>query len=322
MADPENVKEIFARYARVRQTRVSREDAWKRVKADADALNEDERKRVMALVRDWEIIEGHRYKPARADDPYATMFTPPKGLKEARDQLKAEKEAQAQTDKAAVSPSEAPSEPAADTTDKAGAAGETTKQAVDTAEVAEAADQASGAAPPTAALPDGAVSSQVTLTCPVCQHQNPLDVARCVNCGAVLPQTKDVSTEMDKLSLLDNGAKAHIAPDMALKFEFVETNQVLRVPLTLDQMVIGRSSSGGLIPPDVDLAPYGAQSKGVSRYHASLQRKGDTLLLMDLQSLNHTLINGQRLYPHEVRVLRDGDEVRFGQLAVRIYFLP
>lgn len=321
MADPEYVKEIFARYARIRQTRASREDAWKRVKADADALTEEERKRVMALVRDWEIIEGHRYKPARADDPYATMFTPPKGLKEARERLKAEKDAQAQK-KAGTAPLEASSEPKADTADKADAVEETTKQEADTAEAAEAAaDRALDTAPPTEPSSGRAKASRVTLTCPVCQHENPLDTALCTNCGAVLPQTKDVSAEMDTLNL-DDGAKARITSDMALKFEFVESKEVLRVPLTVDQMVIGRSSSGGLIPPDVDLAPYGAQSKGVSRYHASLQRKGDTLLLMDLQSLNHTLINGQRLYPHEVRVLRDGDELRFGQLAVRIYFLP
>jgi hypothetical protein len=300
MADPEYVKELFARYARIRQTRASREDAWKRVKVDADALTEDERKRVMALVRDWEIIEGHRYKPARADDPYATMFTPPKGLKEARERIKAEKDAQAQ-EKAATAPLEAPSEAKSDS--------------------AESAEAAADKAPAAAPSADEADSSKATLTCPVCQHQNELEATLCANCGAVLPQTKDVSTEMDRLNL-DDGAKAHITTDMALKFEFVESKQVLRVPLTLDQMVIGRSSSGGLMPPDIDLAPYEAQSKGVSRYHASLQRKGNTLLLMDLQSLNHTLINGQRLYPHEMRVLRDGDELRFGQLAVRIYFLP
>ena len=61
-------------------------------------------------------------------------------------------------------------------------------------------------------------------------------------------------------------------------------------------------------------------SLGVSRLHAGLRRHGDTLVLTDLGSLNHTYVNGEQLHPHEVRVLHDGDEIRFGHLVARVYF--
>jgi pSer/pThr/pTyr-binding forkhead associated (FHA) protein len=72
--------------------------------------------------------------------------------------------------------------------------------------------------------------------------------------------------------------------------------------------------------PDIDLTPYGADDKGVSRLHASLHRQEETLVLSDLGSVNHTFINGQRLHAHEVRVLRDGDEIRLGRLVLYAYF--
>ena len=104
MPDPSNVKEIFAWYARLRQSRTSREDAWKRVKVPADKLLDHERTRLMALVRDWEIIEGHRYKPARADDPFATAYKPIEGLQELREQIKASRKSKQETTQLEVPP--------------------------------------------------------------------------------------------------------------------------------------------------------------------------------------------------------------------------
>jgi predicted component of type VI protein secretion system len=41
----------------------------------------------------------------------------------------------------------------------------------------------------------------------------------------------------------------------------------------------------------------------------------------DLGSANSTFLNGQRLMPHEPRVLRDNDEVRLGRLVFRVNFV-
>jgi pSer/pThr/pTyr-binding forkhead associated (FHA) protein len=46
----------------------------------------------------------------------------------------------------------------------------------------------------------------------------------------------------------------------------------------------------------------------------------NTVVIVDLDSVNHTYINGQRLHPKEVRVLRDGDELRLGKLSIKVTF--
>ncbi|MBC8099760.1 MAG: FHA domain-containing protein [Armatimonadetes bacterium] len=84
--------------------------------------------------------------------------------------------------------------------------------------------------------------------------------------------------------------------------------------------VVGRADTTSTVQPDIDLTPFGAMEKGVSRIHAAVERSEDTLTLIDMGSSNGTHLNGQRLLPDQPRVLRDGDEVRFGKLVAHIYF--
>ncbi|MBC7869275.1 MAG: FHA domain-containing protein [Chitinophagaceae bacterium] len=94
-------------------------------------------------------------------------------------------------------------------------------------------------------------------------------------------------------------------------------------PVTLqlqDRTIVGRKDDTSVRQPDFDLTPFGALEKGVSRIHAIIERSDDTLTLVDMGSSNGTHLNGQRLIPDQPRVLRDGDEVRFGKLVAHIYF--
>lgn len=86
------------------------------------------------------------------------------------------------------------------------------------------------------------------------------------------------------------------------------------------ETTIGRSDVGSPTRPTVDMTPYGAYENGVSRLHAVIRRGEDTLTLVDLGSVNGTHLNGQRLNPNQPRVLRDGDEIRFGKLTCHIFF--
>jgi pSer/pThr/pTyr-binding forkhead associated (FHA) protein len=70
--------------------------------------------------------------------------------------------------------------------------------------------------------------------------------------------------------------------------------------------------------PDVDLSPYGARDKGVSRRHARLQTWPGGAVVTDLGSTNGTLVNGRRLAPNEPTRLADGDELRLGRLAFTV----
>jgi len=87
-----------------------------------------------------------------------------------------------------------------------------------------------------------------------------------------------------------------------------------------EEIVVGRSDAKTTLLPDLDMAPYGAAEKGVSRRHALIRRGEDTLTLVDLSSTNGTHLNGQRLIPNQPRVLRDGDEIRLGKLVFHIFF--
>jgi len=87
-----------------------------------------------------------------------------------------------------------------------------------------------------------------------------------------------------------------------------------------EQTLLGRFDKSSPVQPDLDLTPFGALDKGVSRVHVSVYRNQDTLMLMDKGSANGTHLNGEKLIAHQPRVLRDGDEIRLGKLIAHIYF--
>jgi hypothetical protein len=86
------------------------------------------------------------------------------------------------------------------------------------------------------------------------------------------------------------------------------------------EVIIGRVTPNSPMSPDVDLESFNAGYYGVSRMHASLQRRGETLLISDLDSRNGTFLNGERLSPHEMRALKDGDQISFAKLLTLIHF--
>ncbi len=89
------------------------------------------------------------------------------------------------------------------------------------------------------------------------------------------------------------------------------------------EMVIGRKVDvNSMIVPDVDLTDYGAEGLGVSRLHLALcfNAENNTLSVCDLNSVNGSYLNGQRLHPREMRVLCDGDRLRLGELDIEVRF--
>lgn len=71
---------------------------------------------------------------------------------------------------------------------------------------------------------------------------------------------------------------------------------------------------------EIDLSPYGALDRGVSRVHAHLQMSGEHIYITDLTSTNGTYLAGQRLKPNEPTLLRKGDELLIGRLPVQVLF--
>jgi pSer/pThr/pTyr-binding forkhead associated (FHA) protein len=85
-------------------------------------------------------------------------------------------------------------------------------------------------------------------------------------------------------------------------------------------VVIGRPDIESGDKVDIDLTPYGGRERGVSRRHAVLYRTVFTVSIVDLNSSNGTYLNGVRLVPHQPRLLREGDEVRLGNMRFHTYF--
>ena len=79
---------------------------------------------------------------------------------------------------------------------------------------------------------------------------------------------------------------------------------------------LGRQDTDdGLI---VNLTPFGALECGVSRLHALISREEDGYYVMDLESLNETLLNGARLYPGQNYRLHHGDQLHLGRLELLV----
>lgn len=78
-----------------------------------------------------------------------------------------------------------------------------------------------------------------------------------------------------------------------------------KVKINKDEFVLGRLKSS------VDFC---IQSNVVGKVHAKLVKKKDTMYIIDLSSKNGTYINGMKLNSDTEQVLKDGDEIKLGNV--------
>lgn len=165
------------------------------------------------------------------------------------------------------------------------------------------------------------------LNCPYCGHNNREGTLFCEECGQTLfgdqtgamAATKQLQNVPDELGMKATWGTARFSRDASIIVHVRDAAD----PIVLkpqQETVFGRMDPNSDIGPDLDMSPFGALEKGVSRTHAAVRRGEDTLTLVDLGSVNGTFLNGQRLSPNQPRVLRDGDEIRLGKLVIHIYF--
>jgi pSer/pThr/pTyr-binding forkhead associated (FHA) protein len=103
------------------------------------------------------------------------------------------------------------------------------------------------------------------------------------------------------------------------------TNASVPLPVGKNEIIIGRIDPARNAFPDIDLTPHQGESGGVSRLHARLiigvgeANSGGQLFIEDLQSTNGTLVNKQKLQAGQRFPLKNGDEIRFGRIALNYY---
>ena len=164
--------------------------------------------------------------------------------------------------------------------------------------------------------------------CPSCLHDNMAGILLCGVCGKVMQVRRDDKTLrvedlpeefIDRLDALSPDRSGHFGQGNTLVVHFHEADKSLTLRPT-KAIIFGRSAAGSLRQSDVDLTPYDAYEKGVSRIHAALDRDEAWLTLVDLGSSNGTRVNGLALRPHEPAVLQDSDVIQMGKLVLSVYF--
>ncbi|MDW8170984.1 MAG: FHA domain-containing protein [Anaerolineae bacterium] len=162
--------------------------------------------------------------------------------------------------------------------------------------------------------------------CRHCGKKNRVNDVFCYSCGQIL---ETAMNQFDTRTFAEATSRqysdAYFGPDTVLVINVRDSSEglELRPQLRNHEMVIGRITGNSAMSPDVDLSPMGAAELGVSRLHLALRYEAsdNTIQIYDLGSANGSYINGQKLHPKELRVLRHGDELRLGRLVLHVRYL-
>ena len=86
------------------------------------------------------------------------------------------------------------------------------------------------------------------------------------------------------------------------------------------ELTLGREDPVSNIFPDINLDPHGGHDSGVGRQHAKLVISAGQLCLVDLNSVNGSFVNRQKVIPGQPQPINDGDEIRLGRMVLIYHF--
>ncbi|HEY7349017.1 MAG TPA: FHA domain-containing protein [Ktedonobacterales bacterium] len=156
-----------------------------------------------------------------------------------------------------------------------------------------------------------------TMTCPSCGSANPAGESFCSNCGANLnapPAEQPVMAAAPAAPAVSFAP----APPVAVKAQVVVESDNTTFDLAgKAEALIGREDAVSNIFPDIDLTPHNGEEGGVGRRHARILYSGSQYMLEDLNSINFTFLNKQKIAPKTPTPLKDGDEIRLGRIVLR-----
>jgi len=176
------------------------------------------------------------------------------------------------------------------------------------------------------------LSDEEEIACPTCNHINIAGSAFCENCGAKLPLVKPTpqpqypptpeplfpESPPPPAPSLEPIIEPPSASADSINGRFVvqASNTSIQIPPGKQTVVIGREDPVSGIFPDIDLDPYGGHDAGVGRRHAQLVLQGGQVCIEDLESVNGTVVNKQKLSPRQPQPLKNGDELRIGKMVL------
>ncbi len=121
-------------------------------------------------------------------------------------------------------------------------------------------------------------------------------------------------------SVFPEAREAHVGklPDRGIAIYVGATAEPLIIAVR-EPVTLGRLKDVP-VPDLIDLTPYDAYRKGVSRRHAVLTYRDNQLYIHDVGSTNGTWVNGQRLKSYEQHAIQSGSPVQLGQLTIHLYY--
>ncbi|MEO1287477.1 MAG: FHA domain-containing protein [Chloroflexota bacterium] len=138
-----------------------------------------------------------------------------------------------------------------------------------------------------------------------------------IKARALEAQRKREATQKARYAVQE---RSRFTQDMRLKLESGESSDSIIKAVT-SELVVGRADNVTDYIPEIDLTPHGAYRLGLSRRHAVILWENERVMVRDLNSRNGTFVNGAIVPGGGTMVLRDGDEVRFGNLAMKVSFI-
>ena len=162
------------------------------------------------------------------------------------------------------------------------------------------------------------------IVCPVCHHENADAANLCGNCYAPLGKSlaDEESTRSVKINSVPKRSHVHylgILPWRSLALFISGSQEPLIVDIS-SHAVLGRYMPDKRQQPRIDLVPYGAGAKGVSRLHMIIRATDTGFVAEDLGSRNGTWLNGIPLMPHISTPLKSGDQLLLGKLEIEVLF--
>lgn len=168
------------------------------------------------------------------------------------------------------------------------------------------------------------------IICPECNHNELAGSLFCGNCGALLFSDQEKDSDTDELPEKRESPR-YTAPPLvgqragpaasakAIRFRIPSSGREITLG-TQGKIRMGRADPRNEDQPDLDLTEDGGAEAGVSRMHASISTTGQGIAIMDLDSVNGTRVNDQRLPPHLPFALNDGDTLYLGDLLIQVFF--
>jgi hypothetical protein len=164
------------------------------------------------------------------------------------------------------------------------------------------------------------------IECPNCHHQEFVGTLYCTECGARLTHVTPAPTmTIPRQRIAEEANATKPAPPVGPELDsgalfglrVISSGTILPL-IGRDNFTLGRAGHDQAVIPDIDLGSFEAYDSGVSRIHAELRLDAEGVFVVDLDSANGTLVNGQKLEPQNPFAVRHGDIIQLGRLRLQL----